>query len=97
VPYEKLIDDYLNQAHRDNPGTGCAFTALAPEIAYSDKRTPALTSEQVRNGIQLIAALHPAKDKRAARSKAILTFSALLGAMALARARYRTMRFRARS
>src|SRR6266849_3060319 len=75
VSYEKLIDDYLSQAHRDNPGTGCAFSALAPEIARSDKRTRALTSEQVRDDIQLIAALRPAnsKDKRTARSRAILT------------------------
>ena len=86
VSYEKLIDDYLNKAHRDSPGTGCAFSALAPEIARSGKRTRALTSEQVRNDIQLIAALHRAKDKRTARSRAILTFSALVGAMALARA-----------
>jgi TetR/AcrR family transcriptional regulator, transcriptional repressor for nem operon len=86
VSYEKLIDDYLNEAHRDNLGTGCAFSALAPEIARSDKQTRALTSEQVRNDIQLIAALHPAKDKRTARSRAILTFSALVGAMSLARA-----------
>jgi len=86
VSYEKLIDDYLNQAHRDNPGTGCAFSALAPEIARSDKRTRALASEQVRNDIQLIAALLPEKDKRTGRSRAILTFSALVGAMALARA-----------
>jgi TetR/AcrR family transcriptional repressor of nem operon len=34
----------------------------------------------------LIAALSPAKNKRTARSRAILTFSALVGAMALARA-----------
>jgi TetR/AcrR family transcriptional regulator, transcriptional repressor for nem operon len=86
VSYEKLIDDYLSEAHRDNPGTGCAFSALASEIARSDKRTRALTSEEVRNDIQLIAALHPAKDKRTARSRAILTFSALVGAMSLARA-----------
>ena len=86
VSYEKLIDDYLNEAHRDNPGAGCAFSALAPEIARSDKRTRALTSEQVRNDIQLIAGLLPGKDKRTARSRAILTFSALVGAMSLARA-----------
>jgi TetR/AcrR family transcriptional repressor of nem operon len=86
VSYEKLIDEYLNEAHRDNPGTGCAFSVLAPEIARSDKRTRALTSEQVRNDIELIAALRPAKDKRTARSRAILTFSALVGAIALARA-----------
>jgi TetR/AcrR family transcriptional regulator, transcriptional repressor for nem operon len=30
--------------------------------------------------------LHPAKEKRTARSRAILTFSALVGAMSLARA-----------
>ena len=86
VFYEKLIDDYLSEAHRDNPGTGCAFSALAPEIARSDKKTRALTSQQVRNDIQLISALRPAKDKRTARSRAILTFSALVGAMSLARA-----------
>ena len=86
VSYEKLIDDYLSEAHRDNPGTGCAFGALAPEIARSGKWTRALTSEQVRNDIELLAALRPSKDKRMARSTAILTFSALVGAMALARA-----------
>jgi TetR/AcrR family transcriptional repressor of nem operon len=86
VSYAKLIDDYLNQAHRNSPGAGCAFSALAGEIARGDKRTRALTSEQVRNDLQLIAGLLPGKDKRAARSKAILTFSALVGAMSLARA-----------
>jgi TetR/AcrR family transcriptional repressor of nem operon len=86
VSYEELIGDYLNEAHRDNPGTGCAFSALAPEIARSDKRTRSVTSGQVRNDIQLIAALLPVKDERTARSRAILTFSALVGAMSLARA-----------
>src|SRR5580765_40185 len=75
VSLAKLIDSYLNEAHRDNPGTGCAFSALAPEIARSDKRTRSLTTEQVRNDIQLIAGLLPGKDNRAARSRAILTFS----------------------
>jgi len=90
VSYAKLVDDYLNEAHRDDPGTGCAFSALAEEIARSDKRTRALATEQIRNDVQLLADLLPRKDKdknkAAARSKAILTFSALVGAMALARA-----------
>jgi len=34
----------------------------------------------------VLVGLLPGKDKRAARSKAILTFSALVGAMSLARA-----------
>ena len=84
--FAELIDDYLGDVHRKNPGTGCAFSALAPEIARSDKRIRALASEQVRNDLELIVGLLPGKDRRAARSRAILTFSALVGAMSLARA-----------
>jgi len=86
VSLAKLIDEYLNETHRDNPGSGCAFSALAPEIARSDKRTRSLTSEQVRSDVQLIATLIPCRDKRAARSRAIFIVSALVGAMSLARA-----------
>jgi TetR/AcrR family transcriptional repressor of nem operon len=84
--FAKLIDDYLSNVHRKNPGTGCAFSALAPEIARSDKRTRALTSDQVKADLELIVGLLPGKDKHATRSRAILTFSALVGAMSLARA-----------
>jgi TetR/AcrR family transcriptional repressor of nem operon len=76
----------LSDVHRRNPGAGCAFSALAPEIARSDRRTRALTSEQVSKDLELIVGLLPGKDQRAARSRAILTFSALVGAMSLARA-----------
>jgi TetR/AcrR family transcriptional repressor of nem operon len=86
VSYAKLIDDYLSDAHRRNPGVGCAFSALAPEIARSDKQTRALTSEQVQNDLELIAGFLPGLNKRADRSRAILTLSALVGAMSLARA-----------
>ena len=83
---EKLIDDYVSDVHRKNPGAGCAFSALAPEIARSDHRTRALTSDQVKADLELIVGLLPGRDKRATRSRAILTFSALVGAMSLARA-----------
>ena len=70
--FAKLIDDYLSDVHRKNPGAGCAFSALAPEIARSDKRTRALTSEQVREDIELIVGLLPGKDKRAARRRPVM-------------------------
>jgi TetR/AcrR family transcriptional regulator, transcriptional repressor for nem operon len=86
LSFEKLIDDYLSDVHRRNPGAGCDLSALAPEIARSDRRTRALTSEQVGKDLELIVGLLPGKDQRAARSRATLTFSALVGAMSLARA-----------
>src|SRR5258708_18363914 len=46
----------------------------------------ALTSDQVKADLELIVGLLPGRDKRAARSQAILTFRALVGAMSLARA-----------
>ena len=67
--FEKLIDDYVSDMHRKNPGAGCAFSTLTPKLARSDKRARALTSEQVRDDIELIAGLLPGKDKRAARSQ----------------------------
>jgi TetR/AcrR family transcriptional repressor of nem operon len=45
-----------------------------------------LTSEQVSKDLELLAGLLPDKGKRGARSRAILTFSALVGAMSLGRA-----------
>ena len=41
---------------------------------------------KVQNDLELLVGLLPTKDKRAATSRAILTFSALVGAMSLARA-----------
>jgi TetR/AcrR family transcriptional regulator, transcriptional repressor for nem operon len=83
---ERLVDEYVSDVHRKNPGAGCAFSALAPEIARSGKRTRALTTHQVKADLDLLSGLLPGRDKRAARSRAILTFSALVGAMSLARA-----------
>jgi TetR/AcrR family transcriptional repressor of nem operon len=76
----------VSDVHRKNPGAGCAFSALAPEIARSDKRTRVRTSDQVKADLELIVGLLPGGDKRAARSRVILTFRALVGAMSLARA-----------
>jgi hypothetical protein len=38
-------------------------SALAGEIARSDKRTRALASDEIRDNLQLIAGLLPGKDK----------------------------------
>src|SRR5882724_7585002 len=89
VTYESLVDDYLSEAHRNHPGTGCPVSALAGDIARSDKRTRALVTAQIRDDVALLANLiHGGneEDKGAARSQAILTYCALVGAIGVARA-----------
>jgi TetR/AcrR family transcriptional regulator, transcriptional repressor for nem operon len=89
VTYEALVDDYLSEAHRNDPGAGCPVSALAGEIGRSDKRTRALVTRQIRDDIELLATLirdTNEKDKSAARSQAMLTYCALVGAIGVARA-----------
>jgi len=86
---QSLVDDYLSEAHRDHPGTGCPVGALAGDIARSDKRTRALVARQIRDDIELVAALirdPREKDEGTVRSHAILTYCALVGAISVARA-----------
>ena len=89
VTYESLVDDYLSEAHRNHPGTGCPVGALAGDIARSDKRTRAVVTRQIRDNIELVATLIRGgnnKDKGTARSQAVLAYCALVGAIGVARA-----------
>lgn len=89
VSYESLVDDYLSQAHRDDPATGCAVAALAGEVARGDKRSRALVTQEVQDNIELLASLSREKDGEddsAAKSQAILTYCALIGALTMSRA-----------
>ena len=89
VTYESLVDDYLSETHRDRPGTGCPVGALAGEFARSDKRTRALVTQEAQESIQLLVTLlrdASEKDKGTARSRAIMTYCALVGAIGVARA-----------
>ena len=64
---------------------GCPISALACDIARGTKQIGSLATEKVKSYFELLANLLP-QDDSAARSKAILTVSALLGAVQLARA-----------
>ena len=83
--YESLIDSYLSEPHRDHPGTGCPVSALACDIARSNKKIRSLLTETTKSYFDLLVKSLP-QDDSAARSKAILSVSAVLGAVELARA-----------
>jgi len=84
----------LSEAHRNHPGTGCPVSALAGDIARSDKRTRAVVTRQIRDNIALLATLirdtsqrnRGEKDKSTLRAQAVLTYCALVGAIGVARA-----------
>jgi TetR/AcrR family transcriptional repressor of nem operon len=89
LTYESLLDDYLSEAHRDHPATGCAVAALAGDIARTDKQTRALVTQEAQGSIELLANLlgeRVGENGGAERSWAIMAYCALIGAISLARA-----------
>lgn len=81
-----LVDAYLAVSHRDDRGEGCAVTALAADVARGNKRTRTAYTEQVRHYLDVIEASMKQGAPEAGRQQAVLTLSAMVGALSLARA-----------
>jgi TetR/AcrR family transcriptional repressor of nem operon len=77
-----IVRAYMKPAHRDRPERGCAFAALAAEIARHPNATRSVLTEEFEGHVALIAALLPTGDRQAA----IAILAAMMGALQLARA-----------
>ncbi|MFF4702847.1 TetR/AcrR family transcriptional regulator [Streptomyces sp. NPDC001288] len=86
-----LLDAYLSGQHRDTPATGCALVPLGAAAGRDgtdgDVRLKDAYERQVRAYLDLIAGLdEDAEDAEEARAEAVLTLSALVGAVLMSRA-----------
>jgi TetR/AcrR family transcriptional repressor of nem operon len=81
-----LLQNYLTEAHRDAPGTGCAMGALLGDMARGSKSARALYTERVKRTLAFLSALLPSSQRPDKRGHALLILSALLGALNLSRA-----------
>ena len=79
------IDAYLSAEHRDNPGKGCASSALLPEIAREPVETRRIYTERFLNLARQVAAELP-PDTRDREDVAFGVFATLIGALELSRA-----------
>jgi TetR/AcrR family transcriptional repressor of nem operon len=84
-----IIDNYLTTRHRDQPGSGCPAAAMGVDAArMSPGARPAFT-QATQQQFALLQDLLPdgapgcTQERR--RQQAIATFSAMVGAMVLAR------------
>jgi TetR/AcrR family transcriptional repressor of nem operon len=79
----QLIQNYLTEAHRDAPGTGCAMGALPGDMTRGSKSARALYRERVKRTLAFSNALLPSIQRPDKRGRALLILSALLGAINL--------------
>ena len=83
-PLAAFVDWYLSAEHRDDPGTGCAVPALGDDVRRGDERLRSAYRRQVERYIEHLERLLGSSEH--ARQRAILTLSALAGAIVLSRA-----------
>ena len=78
-------DSYLSAAHRDDLSDACAFSALGTEAARGSAELRQSMTESTRRQIERFMADAPGKTAPDKRRAAIAAWSAMVGAMVLAR------------
>ena len=87
APLKGLLDEYLTARHRDGPGEGCIYAALAADVARQN--SPALRrtfTAGLRPLIDMLVRIIPGRSRAARRQRALACLSAMVGALILARA-----------
>ena len=84
-PAAQYADGYLNVKHRDNRATSCLFSSLGTEAARGSAELRRSMTEAVRRRIGHLSAEAEGDTPREKRRAAIAAWSAMVGAMVLAR------------
>lgn len=83
--FRAIVESYLTTLHRDDPGHGCAITALGPDIARESARTRRAFAAKLDEMIEMMAEQLPGLPRSAARAQAIASLATMAGALVLAR------------
>lgn len=87
-PMAAIAGIYLTQAHRDAPGQGCAFAALAADAARSGQAVHAAFGAALEGHLALLthSGDGDAPAGKISRQTALAAFSMMVGALVLSRA-----------
>lgn len=81
----EAVTTYLSDWHRDHPGEGCPLSAIGSELARTDDKTRALATDGFRKLVDLIADRSDKPASAAARARALVAVSTMIGALTMAR------------
>ncbi|GGB11517.1 TetR family transcriptional regulator [Brucella endophytica] len=79
------IDTYLSEPHRDHPDLGCPMAALAGFMRQQAPEARASMAQVLASQIGTLAEIMPGEDPAKRRRAAIGSWSAMVGALILAR------------
>jgi TetR/AcrR family transcriptional repressor of nem operon len=83
---DDALAGYLSTSFRDQAGQGCPLSALGSELARSDIQTRIAASAAFEKFVKIVAEKLPSElDAEERRQRALLTVTAMIGAMTMAR------------
>src|ERR1700689_4332843 len=82
----QLLENYLTEYHRDNPGAGCAMGALLGDMSRASESAKTVPTTRVKHSLAVTAGLLPSEESADKRGRALLILASLLGALNLSRA-----------
>lgn len=85
LDFDAFLDRYLSTQHRDHPAKGCPTAGLAAETRHQGAAARAAIAEGLRAQIVRISESLPCGTAEERRRAAIGTWSAMVGAVILAR------------
>ncbi len=80
-----IVDSYLSEVHRDDPGHGCAIPTLGAEIARESPKTRKAFAAKLEQMIDMLASIIPDVPPKAARKQATTTIATMMGTLVMAR------------
>jgi TetR/AcrR family transcriptional regulator, transcriptional repressor for nem operon len=83
--FAAIVESYLTALHRDDPGHGCAITALGSDIARESPKTRKAFAAKLDDMIEMMADQVPELPRKVARRQAIAALSTMAGALVLSR------------
>jgi TetR/AcrR family transcriptional regulator, transcriptional repressor for nem operon len=84
--FPAIVDQYLSRKHRDDPGQGCVLATLGSEIARQSEDLRDTLTRELTQSLEFLAELLPSEDRSRSYENAIVAFSAMAGALMIARA-----------
>jgi TetR/AcrR family transcriptional repressor of nem operon len=87
MTFDLFVRAYLGKIHRDDPSSACAVGTLVSDVGRSGQDVKDLYTERVKKNLADLTALMsgPGPGGKRDKSAALVVFSAMVGAFALAR------------
>lgn len=80
------LQEFLSEAHRDKPATGCAVTTFAGDVRHASSGVRTVYTQRVKHTLGYYNSGLKGGDAQSRRTRAILLLCASIGGVSLARA-----------